>query len=51
MNKMAYQLLQLNLAPNGIWLLSYGCTILGRFIHKSEAIRAFNQRKWQLKGE
>lgn len=48
---MTYQLLQLNLAPNGVWLLSYGCTILGIFIHKSEAISAFNKRKRQIKGE
>nr|DAK36345.1 MAG TPA: hypothetical protein [Caudoviricetes sp.] len=51
MTNMTFGNLQLNLASNGIWLLSYGCTVLGSFIHKSEAIRAFNQKKWQLKGE
>ena len=51
MNRMTYGNLQLNLAPNGSWVLSYGVTILGSFIHKAEAISAFNKRKWQLKGE
>nr|DAR34967.1 MAG TPA: hypothetical protein [Caudoviricetes sp.] len=51
MTKMTYNNLQLNLAPNGSWVLSYGCTVLGYFIHKAEAISAFNKRKWQLRGE
>lgn len=51
MTKMTYGNLQLNLAADGCWLLSYGITILGRFISKSNAISAFNKRKWQLKGE
>ena len=51
MTNMTFHQLQLNLTPNGSWILTYGVTVLGYFIHKAEAISAFNKRKWQLKGE
>lgn len=45
MVRMSYKTLQLSLAPNGVWVISYGTTEVATFIRQSEAVAEFLKMK------
>lgn len=48
MVRMSYKTLQLNLAPNGVWVISYGATHVATFVRQGEAVAEFLKIKRSL---
>ena len=48
MIRMSYKTLQLNLAPNGVWVISYGATQVASFIRQGEAVAEFLKLKREI---
>lgn len=48
MVRMQFQTLQLNLAPNGVWVISYGAAQVASFIRQGEAVAEFLRMKRSL---
>lgn len=45
---MSYKNLELNLAPNGVWVITYGTAQVASFIRQSEAVANFLKMKREL---
>lgn len=45
---MQFKGLQLNLAPNGVWVISYGTTQVASFVRQGEAVAEFLRMKRSL---
>lgn len=48
MIRMSYKNLELNLAPNGVWVISYGTAQVASFIRQGEAVAEFLKMKRSL---
>ena len=48
MVRMSYKNLELNLAPNGVWVISYGVTKVASFVRQGEAVAEFLKMKREL---
>lgn len=48
MVRMQFQTLQLNLAPNGVWVISYGATQVATFVRQGEAVAEFLKLKREI---
>ena len=48
MIRMQFKNLELSLAPNGVWVISYGTTEVATFIRQSEAVAEFLKMKRSL---
>ena len=45
---MQFKNLELNLAPNGVWVITYGTTQVTTFVRQSEAVVEFLKLKRSL---
>lgn len=48
MVRMSYKNLNLNLAPNGVWVITYGATQVATFVRQGEAVTKFLKMKRKL---
>lgn len=48
MIRMSYKTLQLNLASNGVWVISYGTAQVATFVRQGEAVAEFLRMKRSL---
>ena len=48
MVRMQFQTLQLNLAPNGVWVITYGTTQVASFVRQGEAVAEFLRMKREI---
>ena len=48
MIRMQFKNLELNLAPNGVWVISYGATQVATFVRQGEAVTEFLKMKRDL---
>ena len=48
MVRMQFKTLELNLAPNGVWVISYGAAQVASFVRQGEAVTEFLKMKRSL---
>ena len=48
MVRMSYKNLELNLAPNGVWVISYGVTKVASFVRQGEVVAEFLTLKREI---
>lgn len=45
---MSYKNLELNLAPNSVWVITYGTTQVASFVRQSKAVAEFLKLKREI---
>ena len=48
MVRMQFKELQLNLAPNGVWVITYGTAQVATFVRQGEAVAEFLKLKREI---